>query len=71
MPKRLDGNEIEENKDVDTRRYEAEDNEGHLQGSSLSHFNEKKAQEAEDNDKSDLNKWDNRDEIHDTGRRDL
>jgi hypothetical protein len=71
MPKRLDGNEMEENKDVDTRRYEAEDDEGHLQGSNLSHFNDRKARDEEDNDKSKLNKWDNRDEFHDTTRRDL
>ena len=71
MTRRLDGNEKEENKDVDTRRFEAEDNEGHLKGSNLANFNEQKAREAEDNDKSNLNKWDNRDEIHDTTRRDL
>ena len=71
MPKRLDGNEMEESKDVDTRRFEAEDNEGHLPGSNLSHFDEKKAREAEDNDKSRLNKWDNREELHDTTRKDV
>lgn len=71
MDKRKDGNEQEESKDLDTRRYLAQDDEGHIKGSQLSHFNEKKAQEAEDNDKSDLNKWDNRDEFHDTQRSDL
>ena len=71
MPKRLDGNEIEENKDVDTRRFEAEDNEGHLKGSNQAHFDEQKARQAEDDDKSELNKKDDRDQIHDTSRRDL
>jgi len=71
MHKRKDGNEIEESRDLDTRRFEGTDNEGHIKGSNESHFNERKAQEAEDNDKSRLNKWDNRDEIHDTNRQDL
>lgn len=71
MRKKLDGNEKEESRDVDTRRFLGTDNEGHIPGSNLSHFDEKKAQEAEDNDKSRLNKWDNRDEIHDTNRQDL
>jgi hypothetical protein len=70
-PKRLDGNGQEENKDVDTRRWMAEDNEGHLKGSNLSRFNEKAAREAEDNDRSRLNKLDNREELNDEGRRDL
>ncbi len=62
MDKRLDGNEQEERKDIDTRRYQAQDNEGHIQGSKQSEFNERQAQEAEDDDKSKLNYLDNREE---------
>lgn len=60
--KRLDGNEQEPNKDVDRRRYQAEDNEAHLPGSNLANFNEQSAHEAEDNDKSKLNDLDAREE---------
>ncbi|MBD0374795.1 MAG: hypothetical protein M3342_20950 [Bacteroidota bacterium] len=55
----------------DTRRFQAEDNEGHVKGSNQAKFNEQRAQEAEDNDKSDLNKLDSRDEFHDSQRTDL
>jgi hypothetical protein len=69
--KRTDASGRTENKDKDTRRFQAEDNEGHIKGSKQAEFNEQRAQEAEDNDKSDLNKWDNRDAFHDTQRSDL
>jgi hypothetical protein len=69
--KRNDASGRTENKDKDTRRFLAEDNEGHIKGSKQAEFNEQRAQEAEDNDKSDLNKWDNRDAIQDTQRGDL
>jgi len=71
MEKRLDGNEKEERRDIDTRRFEAEDNEGHSRGSKQAEFNEERVRSSEDNDKSDLNKLDNREEIHDTQRSDL
>ncbi|HWJ29575.1 MAG TPA: hypothetical protein VNS32_23755 [Flavisolibacter sp.] len=71
MSKRKEEKDVKKINVLDTRRYEGTDDEGHLKGSNLSHFNEQKAQEAEDNDKSRLNKWDNRDEIHNTNRRDL
>jgi hypothetical protein len=71
MQKRLDGNGQEERKDVETRRFEAEDNEGHIRGSKQAEFNEERVRSSEENDKSDLNTLDNRDEIHDTQRSDL
>ena len=69
--KRTDESGRMERKDKDTRHYLTEDNEGHVKGTNQARFNEKRVREAEDNDKSDLNKWDNRDEIHDTQRSDL
>lgn len=47
----------------DTRRYEAQDNEGHLKGShqaGSSHENMKKEREEENKDESTLNKLDER-----------
>jgi hypothetical protein len=58
--KRKDGNEIEENKDKDTRHYLVEDNEGHVKGSKQAEFNEQITREADDDDKSELNKLDDR-----------
>jgi hypothetical protein len=54
-----------------TRHYHTEDTEGQVKGTNQANLNEKRMREAEDNDKSDLNKWDSRDEIHDTQRNDL
>lgn len=65
--KRKDANEIEENRDKDTRHHQVEDNEGHVKGSQQANFNEQRAREAEENDKSPLNKLDSREEMHGTG----
>lgn len=59
MKDRLDANEKEERRDIDTRRWKATDNEGHIPGSNQSKLNEQEAREAEDND-SKLNQLDNR-----------
>ena len=51
---------------VDTRRFEAEDDAGHLIGShqaGSSDANMKKEREAEKNDRSELNKLDDREEV--------
>ena len=64
MDKRKDGNEQEESRDIDRRTYLGTDNEGHLSGSNQRNFNEQRAQEAEKNDNSDLNKLDSREEAH-------
>jgi hypothetical protein len=60
MKDRLDANEKEERRDIDTRRWQATDNEGHLPGTNQSKFNEQKVREAEDNDNSKLNYLDDR-----------
>jgi hypothetical protein len=69
--KRTDPSRRTEKKDKDTRHYLTEDNEGHVKGTNQANFSEKRIREAQDNDKSDLNKRDSRDEIHDTQRSDL
>lgn len=60
-----------ERNDIDRRRFEAEDNSGHIKGSKQSEFSEKKAQSAEQKSNSNLNKQDQRGTINNSGRSDL
>jgi len=60
--KRLDADGIEERKDIDTRRWKAEDNNGHIIGSHQASSGELNTQEErKKEDESELNKLDDRD----------
>jgi hypothetical protein len=58
---RLDGNEMEERKDVDTRRWEVEDDNGHLVGSRQANSNEQDTEEQrKQEDTNEYNQLDDR-----------
>lgn len=65
MRKKLDGNGVEESRDLDTRRWQEQNNNGHQKGSRLDNANERSTEELrEAEDKSDYNKLDSREEMH-------
>ena len=57
---RLDANGLEERKDIDTRRWKAEDNEGHIIGSHQATSDDKTREEGKGEDTSEYNKLDDR-----------
>jgi hypothetical protein len=60
---RLDANGLEERKDIDTRRWKAQDNNGHIIGSRQANSDEHTEDEREREDTSEYNKLDDRDTI--------
>ena len=51
-------------RDMGIKTIEGQDHEGHVKGSKQSEFNERSAQESEQNDDAELNKKDARDNMH-------
>lgn len=64
MPKRVDGNQFEESRGHDTRRWQGTNNQGHIPGSKLAQSGEQQSEELrKKEDESGLNQLDDRDSV--------
>ena len=72
MDNRKDGNGVEDRHDMDTRRFEGEDNEGHFPGSKLAENKNRPIEEMRKlEDDSELNKLDDRGAVKGDERSDV